>query len=135
PIHLRAIVESGQPFPAASLVISATAPLSQSLACAVETRLRAPLLEMFGSTETCVIATRRTALEQAWHAYEGISLTPQGEMTIVEEPWFAEAVMLQDAIESDGTAQLTVRSRYSDMLEDGWKFASLGDLTQRVLAI
>ncbi len=135
PIHLRAIVESGQPFPAASLVISATAPLSQSLACAVETRLRAPLLEMFGSTETCVIATRRTALEQAWHAYEGISLTPQGETTLVEAPWFAEAVVLQDAIELDGSERFIVRGRHSDMIEVAGKRASLSDLTQRVLAI
>ena len=135
PIHLRAIVESEQSFPAASVVISATAPLTQSLASAVETKLRAPLLEMFGSTETCVIATRRTALEEVWHAYEGISLTPQGETTLVAAPWFAEPLVLQDAIELDGPNRFNVRGRHSDMIEVAGKRASLSDLTRRVLAI
>jgi len=61
PLHLRTLVESSQPFPEAALIVSATAPLDRELAAAVEARLGGRLLEMFGSTETCVIATRQTA--------------------------------------------------------------------------
>ena len=61
PLHLRALAESGLTFPVLDLIVSATAPLDPALARLVESRLRAPLLEMFGSTETCVFATRRTA--------------------------------------------------------------------------
>ncbi len=52
PLHLRALAESGLTFPDIDLIVSATAPLDPTLARLVEARLRAPLLEMFGSTET-----------------------------------------------------------------------------------
>jgi acyl-coenzyme A synthetase/AMP-(fatty) acid ligase len=135
PVHLRAIVESAQSFPEVALVVSATAPLNRALAHAVEDKLRGPLLEMFGSTETCVFATRRTSVEDAWHAYEGISLVPMEETTRVEAAWFAESVVLQDVVELAGPGRFIVRGRHSDMIEVAGKRASLSDLTRRVLAI
>ncbi len=135
PVHLRAIVESGQAFSHVALVISATAPLTRELASAVERKLGGPLLEMFGSTETCVIATRRTASEDAWRAYDGISLTPMQETTRVEATWFAESIVLQDVVQLDGPDRFIVRGRHSDMIEVAGKRASVSDLTRRVLAI
>jgi acyl-coenzyme A synthetase/AMP-(fatty) acid ligase len=90
---------------------------------------------MFGSTETCVFATRRTSVEDAWHAYEGISLVPMEETTRVEAAWFAESVVLQDVVELAGPGRFIVRGRHSDMIEVAGKRASLSDLTRRVLAI
>ena len=46
--------------PEIALVLSATAPLSPQLAQAIEARCNAPLLEIYGSTETGLIATRRS---------------------------------------------------------------------------
>jgi acyl-coenzyme A synthetase/AMP-(fatty) acid ligase len=62
PVHLRALVESVLPFPRTALIVSATAPLDATLAAQIEEKLGGHLLEMFGSTETCVFARRRTAL-------------------------------------------------------------------------
>lgn len=135
PIHLRAIVESPQTFPRASLVVSATAPLGRELASAVEAKLGGAMLEMFGSTETCVIATRRTAVEDAWHAYPGISVEPRAETTLVNAPWFSESVVLQDRVALQGTGSFVVLGRHSDMIEVAGKRASLSDLTRRILAI
>ena len=64
PVHLRALVESPQEFPQAALIISATAPLDRALAQAVEAKLGGRLLEIFGSTETCAFASRRTAQDE-----------------------------------------------------------------------
>ena len=58
------------------IVVSATAPLPRDLASRIETRLGAVLIEFFGSTETCVIATRRTAREDWWRPYSGVRLQP-----------------------------------------------------------
>lgn len=134
PVHLRAIIESGIDFPRASLVVSATAPLSRALAEAVEARV-GPLLEMFGSTETCVIASRRTAVEAHWRAYEGIVLSPLESATRVDAPWFADSAMLQDVVELQAPDRFVVRGRHADMIEVAGKRASLADLTKRVLAI
>ncbi len=76
PVHLRALLESGMEFPEVAAVVSATAPLAKELAEAVERRLNTTLLEFFGSTETCVIASRRTALERTWRHHPGVTLRP-----------------------------------------------------------
>jgi acyl-coenzyme A synthetase/AMP-(fatty) acid ligase len=135
PLHLRALVESSQPFPATALVVSATAPLDRELAAAVEARLGGRLLEMFGSTETCVVACRRTATGDAWRAYEGVELHPRADGTLVTAPWFVEPVLLQDIVELRGDRQFIVRGRSADMIEVAGKRASLADLTQRLLAV
>jgi acyl-coenzyme A synthetase/AMP-(fatty) acid ligase len=135
PVHLRALIDSTQAFPDVAAVVSATAPLDEGLAQAVEHKLRAPLLEMFGSTETCVIATRRTAVEDRWQLYDGVSLAPSEHKTRVNAPWFANPVELQDVIELIGTREFVVRGRNADMIEVAGKRASLADLTRRVMAI
>ena len=135
PVHLRALVESAQSFPKADLIISATAPLDQPLAAAVERKLSGELLEIFGSTETCVIARRRTAHEDAWNLHEGVRLEPRSDGTLVDAPWYAEPIVLQDLVELQGAGSFVVRGRNSDMIEVAGKRASLTDLTRRVLAI
>jgi acyl-coenzyme A synthetase/AMP-(fatty) acid ligase len=135
PVHLRALVDATQGFPDVAAVVSATAPLDQALAQAVEQKLRAPLLEMFGSTETCVIATRRTAVKDRWQAYDGVKLEPSEHNTRVNAPWFTNPVVLQDVIERFGAHEFVVRGRNADMIEVAGKRASLADLTRRVMAI
>ena len=135
PLHLRAMIESQQRFPPVSLIVSATAPLDRELAIAAEQRFDARLLEMFGSTETCAFASRRTANEAAWDLFEGVELQPRAEDTVVDTPWFAAPVLLQDIVELQGERRFVVRGRSSDMLEVAGKRASLADLTRRLMAI
>jgi acyl-coenzyme A synthetase/AMP-(fatty) acid ligase len=135
PLHLRTLVESAQLFPATALIVSATAPLDRELAAAVEARLGGRLLEMFGSTETCVIACRHTANGEAWRAHEGVQMHPRTGGTLVTAPWFVEPILLQDVVEVRADREFVVRGRSSDMIEVAGKRASLADLTQRLLAV
>lgn len=135
PVHLRAIVESPQEFPKVDVIVSATAPLDRSLAAAVTAKLGGEMVEMFGSTETCVFASRHTAKEDCWHLYEGVRLEPHADGTLVHAPWFVEPILLQDLVELQGEDRFVVRGRSSDMIEVAGKRASLSDLTRRLLAI
>jgi acyl-coenzyme A synthetase/AMP-(fatty) acid ligase len=135
PVHLRALVESGLAFPPLALVVCATAPLSQDLARAAEQALSAPLLEMFGSTETCVIASRRTAVAPDWTAYPGVRLQPVEAGTFVHAPWLGAPTLLHDRIEPGQGRDFQVRGRCQDMVEIAGKRASLGDITARLLAV
>jgi acyl-coenzyme A synthetase/AMP-(fatty) acid ligase len=135
PLHLRALVESEQAFPHTQLIISATAPLDAQLAARVEARLGGPLLEMFGSTETCIFASRRTATDSSWQLFPGVTLHPQPAGTVVDAPWFAEATPLQDIVELQPDNKFVVRGRNSDLIEVAGKRATLADLTRRLLAI
>jgi acyl-coenzyme A synthetase/AMP-(fatty) acid ligase len=135
PVHLRALLQSPQPLPPLDVVVSATAPLDRDMAEAVERRHGAALVELFGSTETCVIASRRTACEDAWRPYPGVTLQPAGMGTQVGAPWFAAPVLLQDVLGLRDDGRFVVCGRNADLVEVGGKRASLGDLTQRLLGV
>jgi acyl-coenzyme A synthetase/AMP-(fatty) acid ligase len=135
PVHMRAIVASGQKFPRVAVVLSATAPLDAELARAIEKQLDTTLLEMFGSTETCVIATRRTSSEDSWHLYPEVMLEPDAEGVNVNAPWFAAPMRLQDVIERKPGNRFIIRGRNADMVDVAGKRASLADLTRRLLAV
>lgn len=135
PVHMRAIVGSDQEFPQVDVIVSATAPLDQPLAAAMIAKLGGEMVEMFGSTETCVFASRLTAREEQWRLYDGVRLEPRDDGTLVHAPWFAESVLLQDMVEPLPGNRFVVRGRSSDMIEVAGKRASLTDLTKRLLAI
>jgi acyl-coenzyme A synthetase/AMP-(fatty) acid ligase len=135
PIHLRSIVDSGISFSDIAVVVSATAPLQQELAQRVESVLGAVLVEMFGSTETCVIATRRTAHEARWRAYPGISLEPVEGGTNVRAPWLTCDQLLHDIIEVHADQSFGIVGRHGDLVEVAGKRASLSDLTRRLMSL
>ncbi|HEX7340716.1 MAG TPA: AMP-binding protein [Rhodanobacteraceae bacterium] len=134
PVHLRALVKSGQSLPPLAAMVSATAPLPQELARVAEGHFGAPLLEVFGSTETCVIATRRSACETDWTTYPGVRVQPQPGGTQIHAPQLATPVLLADVVEPTATG-FRLCGRGSDMLDMAGKRASLADLNQRLLAI
>jgi acyl-coenzyme A synthetase/AMP-(fatty) acid ligase len=135
PLHLRALAESGLTFPDIDLIVSATAPLDPALARLVEQRLRAPLLEMFGSTETCVFGTRRTAQQEVWQLYDGITLEPDTASTRVSAAWYERPQQLQDVLELRGARGFVALGRNADLVEVAGKRASLADITRRLCAI
>ena len=136
PVHLRALAESGIALPPLAAMVSATAPMPTELAQAAEERFGAPLLEVFGSTETCVFASRRTTREVDWTLYPHVHLHPQPDGTLVDAPQLDAPRLLADivSLSADGRA-FRLRGRQADMLEIAGKRASLGDLTRRLLAI
>jgi acyl-coenzyme A synthetase/AMP-(fatty) acid ligase len=135
PVHLRALVESPQEFPQAGLIVSATAPLDRALAQAVEAKLGGRLLEIFGSTETCAFASRRTAQEELWKLHDGVRLESTAAGTLVTAPWHRQPILLQDHVELHGAREFRVHGRNTDLIEVAGKRASLADLTRRVLAV
>jgi acyl-coenzyme A synthetase/AMP-(fatty) acid ligase len=135
PVHLRALLAAGQALPPLAAIVSATAPLPVELAQQAEQVCGAPVQELFGSTETCVIAHRRTAVNDAWELYPEVSLQPQPDGTRVDAPWFARPVVLQDLVELLPQRRFALRGRSADLLEIAGKRASLAELSARLLAM
>lgn len=136
PVHLRALVNSGIELPTIAAMVSATAPMPLELAQAAEQRFQAPLLEVFGSTETCVFASRRPTLDEDWQLYDDVTLYPQPDGTLVDAPQLSAPMTLADIVSlSDDGRRFRLRGRHADMLEIAGKRASLGDLSRRLLAI
>ncbi len=135
PVHLRALVQSDVALPPLAGIVSATAPLPAALAAAAETRFGCEVRELFGSTETCVIAHRRTARDAAWTPLPGVRLQPQPDGSLVHAPHLPRPVALSDLVELTAQGHFHLRGRQADLLEIAGKRASLGDLTRQLLAV
>lgn len=135
PVHLRALVESGVSLPPLAGIVSATAPLARELAAEAEARFGCEVREVFGSTETCVIARRRSAHESAWTPLPGVRVLPQPDGALVHAQHLAAPVRLADLVEVDDAGRFELRGRNADLLEIAGKRASLGDLTRKLQAI
>lgn len=135
PVHLRALAQSGIQFPDTALIVSATASLDVSTAARAEQAFHATVLEIYGSTETCALAQRRTACDEPWRLHDGVKLVPGDDGTVVEAPWLSKAVQLQDMVELDSNGYFHLRGRNSDLVDVAGKRASLGDLTKRLLEV
>jgi uncharacterized membrane protein YeaQ/YmgE (transglycosylase-associated protein family) len=135
PVHLRALVESGIDLPPLEAIVTATAPLSQALAASAEARFGCEVREVFGSTETCVIARRRTAIEELWTPLPGVRVQPQPDGTLVHAAHLPAPVVLADLVEVDADGRFLLCGRQADLLEIAGKRASLGELTRCLLAI
>jgi len=135
PVHLRALLVSDCVLPPLRAIVSATAPLSAELARQAEARFGCEVREVFGSTETCVIARRRTACETAWTPLPGVRVAPQPDGTAVHAPHLAAPVVLADLVEVEADGRFVLRGRNADLLEIAGKRASLGDMTRKLLAI
>ncbi|MCU0952727.1 MAG: AMP-binding protein, partial [Burkholderiaceae bacterium] len=77
PVHLRALIASGASLPPLARVVSATAPLPDDLAQRCEAAWQARVLEVYGCTETGMLATRRTLDGPAWTLLDGVTLAPR----------------------------------------------------------
>jgi acyl-coenzyme A synthetase/AMP-(fatty) acid ligase len=135
PVHLRAVLEAGVTLPRMAGIVTATAPLPPALARAAEDRFGCEVRELFGATEICVIAQRRTAHEDLWRPYAGVRIQPQPDGALVHAPHLAEAGVLADLVEVEACGGFRLCGRQADLLEIAGKRASLGDLTRRLLAV
>ncbi|UUZ71355.1 AMP-binding protein [Polaromonas sp. P1(28)-8] len=82
PVHLRVLMSADAELPALDLLLSATAPLEPQLAQTCESRFTAPLFEIYGSTETGQIASRRSAQTREWELFPDVNLTPAGRLHV-----------------------------------------------------
>ncbi len=132
PIHLKVLLASGLDIPSPDLVLSATAPLPPQLALAVEARLQAPLLEIYGSTETGQIASRRTTETAEWALYPGITLKPaQGGMW-ASGGHVEQATLLADELELLSAERFLLHGRTADLINIAGKRSSLGYLNHQL---
>ncbi|MBN3569593.1 acyl-CoA synthetase family protein [Burkholderia cenocepacia] len=143
PIHLRALLSAGHALPPAALVLSATAPLSEKLACEAEAALDAPLVEIYGSTETGQIATRRTSQGAAWELFPDIRLDARAEPdgddsgpTVWVSGGHVETpVPMGDALELLGDGRFLLHGRKADLVNIAGKRTSLAYLNHQLNAI
>ena len=135
PTHLRAIVNSQLRFPDVSRVLSATAPLTQDAARAVEQAFSAEALEVYGCSEAGCLAYRWVVKQPEWTFFDAFRVTRHGARVCIDADHLPEAVELADSLEFTEDGRFLLKGRDSDMVKIGGKRGSLAELTNRLLAI
>ena len=135
PIHLRMLIAADVDLPAVDLVVSATAPLFQNLACEVEERFGTQLLEIYGSTETGQIATRRTAQSAEWQLWSGVQLTTRDDRTWAQGGHIEQPTPMWDVLEVTAADRFLLHGRMADLINIAGKRSSLAYLNYQLNAI
>ena len=128
PLHLGALLDASTSLPPIHAIISATAPLDATLAARAEALWRTPVMEIFGATEVGSIASRRTARDDAWTLYDGVTLMMRDGVTNVVGQG-APPVPLSDILDMLPDGRFRLVSRGSDIVKRGGRRASLAGLT------
>ncbi len=82
-----------------------------------------------------MFATRRTAQQDVWKIYDGITLETGTDSTQVSAAWYERPQKLMDVLERRGADGFVALGRNSDLVEVAGKRASLADITRRLCAV
>lgn len=132
PLHLRALIAEAAtlaPLPAIARLVSATAPLDAGLAAQAEAVLGAPVFEIYGCTETGMVASRRTMRGPMWRALPGVRIRAEGERYLASGGHVPAEAPLADMLEVADAEHFELRGRLSDVVNVAGKRASLAHLT------
>lgn len=135
PFHLRALLDSGIALPAVDRILSATAPLPLELAQRAEQQLGAPVVEIYGCTETGQIASRQVTASPAWQLMAGIALSEEDSAFIASGGHIEGRIPLGDVLELQADGRFLLLGRQSDLINIAGKRTSLAYLNQQLLAI
>ena len=117
------------------MIISATAPITEEFAGVVEQRFGAPLMEIYGSTETGQIANRQPTRSREWHLWTGVRLTERGDRIWAEGGHIESPTPLGDKLEIVGEAHFVLGSRLQDLVNIAGKRNSIAYLNHQLQSI
>lgn len=141
PFHLKTLLLSGIELPAVDLILSATAPLSPQLAAQAEQALGGVLIEIYGSTESGQVATRRTTQSEIWenfgdirvHAEPGEGDRP--ERFIFSGDFLPEPTPMADVLELLDARRFRLFGRANDLIHVAGRRSSLAHLNYHLNSI
>ena len=128
PLHLRALAQAGESLPQCRLVLASTMPLAPALAAQTEALTGAPAMEIYGSTETGVVAMRRSARDTQWRPVDGVRIESAATGTRVWGAHFPSPQLLADEVEIDAQGRFTLLGRQGDLIKIAGRRASLAGL-------
>ena len=135
PVHLNAFLSADVDQLKIDRIYSATAPMSVELAQELERRFDAQVIEVFGCSESGIIARRSTTSEVPWQLSKIFRVDVSDDRVLIRAPHLSENVILHDLIELIGDGRFRWLGRHQDMVNIAGKRGSLIDLNHRLNAI
>ncbi|MDP9931095.1 acyl-coenzyme A synthetase/AMP-(fatty) acid ligase/3-hydroxymyristoyl/3-hydroxydecanoyl-(acyl carrier protein) dehydratase [Variovorax paradoxus] len=141
PFHLKTLLLSGIELPAVDLILSATAPLSPQLAAQAEQALGGVLIEIYGSTESGQVATRRTTQSDIWENFGSIRVHAEPgegdgpERFIFSGDFLPEPTPMADVLELLDERRFRLFGRANDLIHVAGRRSSLAHLNYHLNSI
>lgn len=135
PFHLRALLTAVATPSKIDLLVCATAPLSVDLAKLAEEKTKARLLEIYGSTETGQLATRRTTQTSEWRTFDGIQIHMVENTSFASGDQIEGIVPINDVLELKNECVFILHGRTVDMVNIAGKSTTLAYLNHELLSI
>ncbi|HTH94592.1 MAG TPA: AMP-binding protein [Rhodocyclaceae bacterium] len=135
PFHLSTLLAANLPLPPLTAILSATAPLPNALATRAEASSNAPVLEIYGSTESGQLAWRRTLKDAVWQLLPDVELHQNGEQTTARGAHVEGEVILSDLIELLPDRRFILQGRKADLINIAGKRTSLAYLNRQITAL
>lgn len=140
PFHLKTLLLAGVEIPPVDLILSATAPLSPQLAAQAEQATGGMLIEIYGSTESGQVATRRPTQSEVWDTFGEIRVTAQPGADGTEQFVFAgdfipQPTPMADVLELLDDRRFRLFGRANDLIHVAGKRSSLGHLNYHLNSI
>ncbi len=145
PFHLKTLILSGLEIPPVDLILSATAPLSPQLAAQAEQAMGGVLIEIYGSTESGQVASRRPTESEVWETFGDIRVRAQsaaeagegkgGEQFVFEGDFIPRPTPMADVLELLDERRFRLLGRSNDLIHVAGKRSSLGHLNYHLNSI
>ena len=128
PLHLSALVRSEIALKNCSLVLASTMPLSTELAAKTECLAAASVIEIYGSTETGALATRRTAIADEWLLLDGVDIFDETNRLRINGKHFISPQILTDSIKLTSSTTFKLLGRAKDLIKIAGRRTSVSNL-------
>jgi len=135
PLHLRACVAARQALPGLAGVVSSTMALDPQLARDAEQLWRSPIYEIYGSSEAGMIATRRTAADEAWELCPGVNLSERDGKFWAQGGHILEPQPIADELKPRDARHFTLHGRKAYLVKIAGKRTSLEALNAALTRI
>ena len=132
PIHLETLLKSGVEVKGLGKVITATAPLPKQLAIDLETNFNIQVQDIFGCSESGILATRRTSVDEEWTYSDTFDFSMGDDGVVISAAHLSEDVVLPDIIELTAANRFRWIGRQQDMVKIAGKRGSLAELNFRL---
>ena len=132
PTQLKVFARSEVDWPQIRRVISSTSALDAATAKRCEQRMNCGVTEIFGSTETGAIGSRRCGAGNHWTCLDGLEVQSSPTGVQLRETGSRARTPLDDALEIVDERTFRFLGRKQDVLKIAGKRASLSDLSHRL---
>lgn len=132
PIHLETLLKSGVRPKKLARILTATAPLSRELAASLEDAFQTRVQDVFGCSESGILATRNTSTEELWNYGDLFELYGTAEGIRIRADHLPEDVLLPDVVKLVGERQYRWLGRQSDMVNIAGKRGSIADINHQL---